>query len=290
MTARTRPRPRARHGLEIEDRFGYSQGIEADGLVHVAGQVPRDAAGQPVARGAGLAPKWRRTVENVEAVLTQLGRDVDSLLYVQAHLVDDARVAWDEALDLYRERLGTGRPAATVVQVRGLNDPEYLVEISAVAAAAPNGGNDMTASGIRRIVTGHPIEERLGRPQAARAGNTIHVSGQLSVDERGEPVAARDFVAHYEQALENFRVVVEAAGATLDDVVSMHFFVTEVPSRAIFARAADLHHDLFQDRGCANRPASTMVAVAGLAVPGAMVEVAGVAVVDEPAGATDGGR
>jgi enamine deaminase RidA (YjgF/YER057c/UK114 family) len=287
VTVRTRPRRRAAHGLEIEDRFGYSQGIEAGGLIHIAGQVPRDAAGLPVARGAGLAPKWRRTVENVEAVLEQLGRDVGALVYVQAHVTDDERVGWGETLELYGERLGTARPAATVVQVRGLNDPEYLVEISAVAAAEPNGGDGMTAKGIRRVTTGHPIEERLGRPQAVRAGGTVHISGQLSVDERGEALAGRDFVAHYELALANFRAAVAAAGATLDDVVSMHFFVSEVPSREVFARATDVHRELFQ--GCVNRPASTMVAVAGLAVPEAMVEVAGVAVVDEGSEPRGGG-
>jgi enamine deaminase RidA (YjgF/YER057c/UK114 family) len=287
MTASTRPRRRAGHGLEIEERFGYSQGIEAAGLVHVAGQVPRDADGAPVALGGGLAPKWRRTVENVESVLGQLGCDVGALVYVQAHVTDDRRVGWDEALALYGERLGAGRPAATVVQVCGLADAEYLVEISAVAAGGANGGGGMAGNGIRRVTTGHPIEQRLGRPQAVRAHDTVYVSGQLSVDDRGEAVEGRDFAAHYAQALANFRTAVEAAGATLDDVVSMHFFVSEAPGREAFAAATDLHHDLFA--GCANRPASTMVAVASLAVPAAMVEVTGVAVVDAAAGAPGGG-
>lgn len=287
MSATTAPRPRALHGLAIEERFGYSQGIEADGLVHVAGQVPRDAAGAAVAPGGGLRPKWRRTVENVEAVLAQLGRGLEALAYVQVHVVDDERVSWDETLELYGERLGGAAPAATVVRVCGLADPEYLVEISAVAAGRADGGGGMTANGIRRIATGHPIEKRLDRPQAARAGDTVYVSGQLSVDDRGEAVGG-DFLAHYERALANFRAAVEAAGATLDDVVSMHFFVTEAPSRDVFAGMTDVHRELFE--GCANRPASTMVAVAGLAVAGAMVEVTGVAVVDGAAEVAGVGR
>src|SRR6266566_4219848 len=53
----------------------------------------------------------------------------------------------------------------------------------------------------------------------ATGGKTVYISGQVSVDERGEVVGKGDLRAQAEQTLENLKHALTAAGATFRDVV-----------------------------------------------------------------------
>src|SRR5262249_39051978 len=56
----------------------------------------------------------------------------------------------------------------------------------------------------------------------AAGGKTVHVSGQVSVNERGEVVGKGDLKAQTQQAFENLKTALAAAGATFRDVVKMN--------------------------------------------------------------------
>lgn len=263
-------RPRASHGLEIEERFGYSQAIRAGSTVHVAGQVPRDEQGRPIPE-QGLEAKFGQAVSNLRGALAQLGCALTDLVVVNVHVVDETKPAVGDAFELCRRHFGAGRPATTLVRAAELNNPEYLVEISAVAVVpADAGGETVNRSDVN---TGSALEERLGRSDAVRAGDTVYVAGQPS-----ERTVGEDFPTQYREALERFANVVRAAGATLDDVVSMHVYVSAMPDPADWDSVIDLHHETFA--GGRNRPASTMIGVPRVSVEGALVEISGVAVVE----------
>jgi enamine deaminase RidA (YjgF/YER057c/UK114 family) len=262
-------RPRASHGLEIEERFGYAQAIEAGGTVHVAGQVPRADDGAVISE-SGLNAKFARATVNAQAALAQLDCTLADLVAVNVHLVDGAESVAGEADELCRRYLGAGRPAITLVRPAELNNPEYLVEISAVAIApATVNGGSLERTDVK---TGSQLEERLGRSDAVRAGDTVYIAGQPSWESVGA-----DFPTQYRDALERFVAVGAAAGAARDDVVSMHVYVTEMPGAADWDTVIDLHRELFG--AGVNRPASTMIGVPRVSVEGALVEISGVAVV-----------
>jgi 2-iminobutanoate/2-iminopropanoate deaminase len=130
----TTKREQTRHGLEIEELFGYSQGLKVGDLIYVAGQIGRDETGQPIPE-PGLRAKFEKTMANMSAVLTRLGSSMEQLLYVQVHVTVDLGDNWEELAGLCRKHFEAARPAATIVQVDGLNHPDYLVEVSAIAAA-----------------------------------------------------------------------------------------------------------------------------------------------------------
>ena len=56
-------------------------------------------------------------------------------------------------------------------------------------------------------------------------GKTIHVSGQVSIDERGQVVGKGDLKAQTEQTFANLDVALKAAGASFRDVVKMNLYV-----------------------------------------------------------------
>jgi reactive intermediate/imine deaminase len=107
---------------------------------------------------------------------------------------------------------------------------------------------------------------------AVRAGDLLFVSGVVAVDAEGNLVGGDDVVAQTRQVLENLRRVLAAAGCGFEDVVKVTIFLTDVDDRP---RINPLRQEVFGE----TRPASTLVEVSRLAVPGAKVEVEAVAFV-----------
>jgi reactive intermediate/imine deaminase len=65
--------------------------------------------------------------------------------------------------------------------------------------------------------------------QATRAGNTVFFSGQIPLDPAsGELVGAGDVAAQARRAFENLKAVCEAAGGTMDDIVRVGLYLTDL--------------------------------------------------------------
>ena len=107
---------------------------------------------------------------------------------------------------------------------------------------------------------------------AVRAGGFLHVSGIVAVDGQGRLVGGDDVVAQTRQVLDNMRVVLAAGGCRFEDVVKVTIFLTDIDDRPKI-------NPLRQEAFGATRPASTLVEVPRLAVPGAKVEIECIALV-----------
>ena len=107
---------------------------------------------------------------------------------------------------------------------------------------------------------------------AVRAGDLLFVSGVIAVDEGGELVGGDDTVAQAEHVFERIGAVLAAAGAGPADVVKITLFLTDVDDRP---RINPIRERFFGE----TRPASTLVEVSRLAIPGAKLEVEAVAIV-----------
>lgn len=104
---------------------------------------------------------------------------------------------------------------------------------------------------------------------AVRAGDLLFVSGVIALDESGRLVSD-DVVEQARRVFANVGAVLGAAGATFADVVKVTIFLTDVDDRA---RINTVRQEVFGEA----RPASTLVEVSRLAVPGAKVEVEAIA-------------
>jgi enamine deaminase RidA (YjgF/YER057c/UK114 family) len=102
---------------------------------------------------------------------------------------------------------------------------------------------------------------------------TIYVGGQNSVREDGSLVGEGDVAAQSARALENAKIALAAAGATIRDVV--HWTVLYVDGVDIAAGYQAIASELTSEE-----PALVTAAqVAGLAVPGVLVEIGAIAAV-----------
>jgi enamine deaminase RidA (YjgF/YER057c/UK114 family) len=105
---------------------------------------------------------------------------------------------------------------------------------------------------------------------------TIHVGGQNGVDETGAVVSG-DVAEQASRAVENARTALEAVGASLADVVSWTVLIhQQADLRAAYGAVAPA----LAREGAP--PLVTAALVAGLGVPGALIEVSAVAAVVRP--------
>lgn len=108
----------------------YSDALLADGpLLFVSGQVPQAPDGDIAGDAGG---QTRQIFRNMEAILARHGADLShvvKLTYYLRHIAD-----LDEFRAALLDSLPEGhRPAASLVEVSGLVNPRFLVEIDAIA-------------------------------------------------------------------------------------------------------------------------------------------------------------
>jgi len=64
--------------------------------------------------------------------------------------------------------------------------------------------------------------------QAIRSGNLVFMSGQIPLVPATMEIVAGDFEARARQVFENLKAVAEAAGGTLDQIVKVTIFLTDL--------------------------------------------------------------
>ena len=98
----------------------------------------------------------------------------------------------------------------------------------------------------------------------ARSGPFIMISGTPGVDPATGQMAGEDAYRQARQIVRNFRVMLEEVGATLRDVMHVHVFLKRVEDFQEMNRA---YAEEFGD----HRPARTVICVADLPKPGALM-------------------
>lgn len=112
---------------------------------------------------------------------------------------------------------------------------------------------------------------------SSTGGKTIHISGQVGIDAKGNVVGKGDLKTQTEQAFKNIAIALEACGATFRNVVKTSLFVVglrpeQVPIiREVRSRFVSADHP----------PASTLVGVSALVGPDWLIEIEAIAVIPE---------
>ena len=109
--------------------------------------------------------------------------------------------------------------------------------------------------------------------EATGPNRLIFIAGQLGLDMENQLVGAPgDFRAQANQAVENLKLALADAGATIKDVVKINNYLVDMTHIGIFREVRDSHFNMSAP------PASTTVAISQLARPGALFEVEAIAV------------
>ena len=93
--------------------------------------------------------------------------------------------------------------------------------------------------------------------QATRAGDTVFLSGQIALDPATGLLVEGDIEAQARRAFDNLKAVCEAADASLDDVVRLGLYLTDLGQFAVVNQVMSEYFD-------APFPARSTIEVSGL--------------------------
>ena len=105
---------------------------------------------------------------------------------------------------------------------------------------------------------------------AVRFGNLLFISGMASLDTHGNLVGGDDVAAQARKVLENIEATLVQAGATFADVLRVTVYLIDVNDRHAIN---PVRMEFFGS----HRPASTLIGVNELAIPGMKVEIEAIA-------------
>ena len=165
-----------------------------------------------------------------------------------------------------------------------------LLFTTALVWAGSQAGNQTRVSNSKQTST--PAEaqvfrifnpETMAKPTAGYSqvaevtgGKLVYIAGQVAIDRSGNLVGKDDFRAQVQQAFENLKSAVEAAGGDFHDVVKLNYYCAESvdPAQVPVVRET---RDKYVNT--ASPPVSTFVVVKRLVRPEWLIEVDAVAVV-----------
>ena len=120
---------------------------------------------------------------------------------------------------------------------------------------------------IRVAGLGEPIGHYT---DAVRFGDLLFLSGVAPVDENLRVVGGDDVAAQARQVFLNMERLLKAAGAGFSDILKVTVYLTDVADRP---KINPIRQEFFGE----TRPASTLIGVKALALPGMKIEIEAVA-------------
>lgn len=117
---------------EVQSAGGrpYSPALRVGEFLFVSGQVPIDARGQTVGRGDVVA-QARQALNNVKALVEAARGAMDDVVFLNLYVTDMRN--YPRFGEIRREYFHPPFPASTIIGVTALADPDWLIEIEAIA-------------------------------------------------------------------------------------------------------------------------------------------------------------
>ena len=108
-------------------------------------------------------------------------------------------------------------------------------------------------------------------------GKLLFISGQVSIDEKGQLVGLNDFNAQLEQVYQNLGQILKSAGAGFDQVVKFTTYLTRTQDMdAFYKKRSELYAEIYPD---GQYPTNTLVVIEQLAREEWLVEIEAIAAI-----------
>lgn len=110
------------------------------------------------------------------------------------------------------------------------------------------------------------VEKAFGYSHAVKIGNSIKISGAVSMDDEGNPTAIGDMGQQMKNCYADLEKILTHYGCTFDDVVKEDIFTTDM---AKFLEVAGYRAEIYKN----HFPTGTWLEVKGLAIPEFLIEI-----------------
>ena len=124
----------------------------------------------------------------------------------------------------------------------------------------------MKTEKFTRVSSGAKWEDIVGYSRAIKFGNTIEVSGTISIDENGKVFGKGSPYEQTKYIIRKAEKAIKELGGSLNDVIRTRMYTTDISKWEEIGRA---HGEFFNQ----TKPATSMVEVSKLIIPETTVEI-----------------
>ena len=117
-------------GAKWEDIVGYSRAVKIGNTVEVTGTVAVDENTLLVAKDDAYG-QTKFIIQKIEKVLKNAGASLKDVIRTRMFVTDISR--WEEYGKAHGEFFSKIKPCTSMIEIKGLIAPEYLIEIEATA-------------------------------------------------------------------------------------------------------------------------------------------------------------
>lgn len=117
-------------GAKWEDLVGYSRAVKVGNIIEVTGTVAVDENNQLIGENSAYE-QTMYVLQKIEQVLIRAGASMKDVIRTRIYVTDISR--WEEYGKAHGNFFSEIKPCTTMVEVKGLIDPSFLVEIEASA-------------------------------------------------------------------------------------------------------------------------------------------------------------
>ena len=117
-------------GAKWEDIIGYSRAVKVGNIIEVTGTVAVDENSLLVCRDDAYG-QTKFIIEKIEKVLHRAGASLKDVVRTRMFVTNISR--WEEYGKAHGEFFSAIKPCTSMIEVKGLIAPEYLIEIEVTA-------------------------------------------------------------------------------------------------------------------------------------------------------------
>ncbi len=117
-------------GAKWESIVGYSRAVKIGNTIELTGTVAVDDQGELVGKDNAYE-QTKFIIEKIEKVLQRAGASLKDVVRTRMFVTDISR--WEEYGKAHGKYFGSILPCTSMIEVKGLIEPGYLIEIEATA-------------------------------------------------------------------------------------------------------------------------------------------------------------
>jgi enamine deaminase RidA (YjgF/YER057c/UK114 family) len=117
-------------GVKWEDIVGYSRAVKMGNVIEITGTVAADDNTNLVG-GNSAYEQTKYIIQKIEKILSNAGASLKDVVRTRMFVTDISR--WEEYGRAHGEFFSAIKPCTSMIEVKGLISPEYLIEIEATA-------------------------------------------------------------------------------------------------------------------------------------------------------------
>lgn len=128
-------------GTEWEPLVGYARTVRVGPFIYVSGTTATGPDGEILGEHNAYK-QTKAALENLERALAQVGARLEHVVRTRMYVIDITK--WMEIGRAHGEVFRSIMPATSMIEVKGLINPEMLIEIEADAVVMDGAGHPLT--------------------------------------------------------------------------------------------------------------------------------------------------